>query len=219
MAGERDPEERKPAERLCKEPVNGAPITQMLRQMVIDSLVRPRAAARSVLASGAAAGDLVQAALAVTCVGMVLGFVAVQLSDGSVDAVSAIVLSNPLLGAILQFGVMLIVALLTFRIGRMFGGTGGLSGALALIVWLNFIMVLIQAGQLVALMVLPPLAAIVAIATLFWALWAYANFVTELHGFHNPVLVMGGVVLTVVVLFFGIALLLAILGLSPQRAV
>ena len=41
---------------------------------------------------------------------------------------------------------------------------------------------------------MPPLAAILAIATLFWALWAFANFVAELHGFRNPIVVLGAVV-------------------------
>ena len=59
-------------------------------------------------------------------------------------------------------------------------------------------LVLIQVGQLVALALLPPLAALLAIVTIFWALWAYANFVAELHGFQNPVIVLGAVVLTVI---------------------
>ena len=72
-------------------------------------------------------------------------------------------------------------------------------------VWLNAMLVLIQAGQLVALALVPPLAALLAIAAMFWALWAFANFVAELHGFQNPVIVLGGVVLTGIMLFFGTA--------------
>ena len=46
---------------------------------------------------------------------------------------------------------MAVIVVLTVRIGRLFGGSGGLWGALALVVWLNAMMVLIQAAQLVAL--------------------------------------------------------------------
>ena len=77
-------------------------------------------------------------------------------------------------------------------------------------------MVLIQAAQLVALALLPPLAAVLAIATILWALWAFANFVAELHGFRNPFIVLAVVVLTAIVLFFGTAMLFAILGITPQ---
>ena len=79
-------------------------------------------------------------------------------------------------------------------------------------------LVLIQAGQLVALALVPPLAALLAVAAMVWALWAYANFIAELHGFQNPVIVLGAVVLPGLMLFFGTAMLLAILGFTPREA-
>ncbi len=77
-------------------------------------------------------------------------------------------------------------------------------------------MVLVQAAQLVALAVVPPLATVLAIATILWALWAFANFVAELHGFQNPFIVLAVVILTAIVVFFGIAMIFAILGITPQ---
>ena len=64
---------------------------------------------------------------------------------------------------------------------------------------------------------LPPVATILAIATIVWALWAFANFVAELHGFQNPFIVLGAVILTAIVLFFGTAMIFAILGITPQE--
>lgn len=189
----------------------------MWGQLVIDSLVRPRAVARQILAAQVPEALLLQAAVMVTCLGVVLGYVALQISPDAKDVVMASVLGVPLLGALAELAAMGAVVVLTVLVGRLFGGTGGLWGALALVVWLNAVMVLIQAVQLVALAVLPPLAAALAIATMFWALWAYANFVAELHGFQNPVIVLGAVILTGIVLFFGTAMLLAILGITPQE--
>jgi hypothetical protein len=85
------------------------------------------------------------------------------------------------------------------------------------VVWLNAMMLLIQMAQLGALLLIPPLASLIAIATVIWALWAFANFVTELHGFQNPLFVLGGVILSMIVLFFGLAMILAILGVTPQE--
>ena len=99
---------------------------------------------------------------------------------------SAAILGRPLLGAVVQLAALVIVVFLTVRIGRLFGGIGGFWDALALVVWLNAVMVLVQVVQLVALALVPPLAAALAIATILWALWAFANFVAELHGFQNP---------------------------------
>jgi hypothetical protein len=190
----------------------------MWGELVIDSLIRPRAAARRVLALGVPLAELLQAAVLVTCAGMVLGYLALRASPGAIDAISAAVLASPLVGAAVQLGVLALIVVLTTRIGRLFGGGGDLLGALALIVWLNVMMLLIQVVQLVTLVVVPPLASVLAVITLVWLVWAFANFVTELHGFQNPLLVLGGTVLTMIVLFFTVAMLLAMLGLTPQEA-
>jgi hypothetical protein len=186
--------------------------------LVIDSLKRPRLAARRILDAGVPDGTVLEAAVLVTCAGMVLGYLALQLTAEATDVVSAAVLRNPLLGAAAQLAAMAVIVFLTVRIGRLFGGRGELWGAAALVVWLNAMLVLIQAGQLVALALVPPLAALLAVAAMVWALWAYANFIAELHGFQNPVIVLGAVVLTGIMLFFGTAMLLAILGFTPREA-
>ena len=188
----------------------------MWGELLIDSLKRPRAAARRVLDAGVPAAPLLEAAVLVAAVGVVLGYLALRLSPEALDVVSAAVIENPLLGAAAQLAVMAVAVFLTVRLGRLFGGTGTTAGALALVVWLNAVMVLIQGLQLVALAVVPPLATALAIATILWALWAFANFVAELHGFQNPFIVLAVVILTAIVVFFGIAMILAILGITPQ---
>ena len=187
------------------------------RQLVSDSLVRPRAAARAVIALGLPPSLTVQAALAVTSAAVVLSFLVVRLAPGEVDQVSAAISTNPLIGAAIQFAAILVVAFLTARIGALFGGKGSLGAALALVVWLNAMLLVIQIAQLALMLLVPPLAAFVAIFAVVWALWAFSNFVTELHGFQNPLFVLGGVILSMIVLFFGLAMILAILGLGPQQ--
>jgi hypothetical protein len=188
----------------------------MWRQLVIESLVSPRAAARRVLADRFDPATLLQAAVAVTCTGLVLGFVAMQLTGGAVDPVSAAVLGSPLMGALAQLGVMALAAFLTFRVGRLFGGSGDFWGAAQVVVWLNAITLAIQAVQLVALALAPPIAGLIAVGTLFWLLWAYATFVTELHGFRSAAMVLGATVLVVVGLVFVATIMAGILGIAPQ---
>ena len=77
----------------------------------------------------------------------------------------------------------------------------------------------VQIVQIVLLAVAPPIAGMVALAALFWAVWVFASFVAELHGFLNPMKVLGGVILTAIVLFFVVSILLAMSGLMPQGAV
>lgn len=190
----------------------------MWLQLVIDSLRRPRGAAQQVLALDLPQHVLLLAAAATSCVGILAVYLALVVSPGPVDPVSAMLLANPLLGAVVQFLVLLAVVGLTARVGAIFKGTGDLQGALALVVWLNVMMLILQMVQLAAMLALPVLVPIIWLVTLFWALWAFANFVAELHGFGNPFLVLGGVLVTLVVLLFGISILLAILGISPRVA-
>lgn len=189
----------------------------MWGKLIADSFLRPRAAARQVLAQLPTMPVLLEAALAVTAVGMVLGFAAFRMAPDAIDSVSATVLRMPLLGAAAQLAVMIVVVLLTVRVGRVFGGTGGVQGALALVVWLNSMMVLLQAVQLVALALVPMVAAAIAIVSIVWVLYAFACFVAELHGFRNTAVVLAGVLATSIVLMFGVAMLAAILGITPQE--
>ncbi len=187
-------------------------------ELVKESFLRPRAAARGVLALRFGSHELLQLAVVVTCVGILLAYAAMRVSGGVVDGVAMWMLSTPLIGALVEFALLGVIAVLTYRIGALFGGTGTFGGALTLIIWLNAVMLVPQMAQLLMLLALPPLAAPVAFVAVIWGLWAFANFVTELHGFDNPVMVLGGVILTSIVLFIGVAMILAILGLTPNGA-
>lgn len=189
----------------------------MWGELITDSFLRPRAAARKVLGRMPAVPVLCEAAVLVIALGMVLGYAALRMAPDAIDSVSATVLHAPLLGAVVQLAVMAFVVLLIVRIGRLFGGTGGLHGALALVVWLNAMMVLLQAVQLVALAVLPVVAAMIAIVSIVWVLYAFACFIAELHGFRNAAVVLAGVLAASVVLMFGAAMLAAILGITVQE--
>lgn len=188
----------------------------MWGRLIGDTFLRPRPAARDVLRLDLSGPALVEAAVAVTCLNVVLGYGGLLLAGGPVDPVSNAVLRAPVLGALLEFAVLMVVAFLTFRIGRAFGGTGEAAGALMVVVWLNAVMLVVQAAQLAALVLAPPLATLIAVAALVWLSWAFASFVAELHGFKSPAMVLGAVVLTMVVVIFGLTLLAAMLGLAPQ---
>jgi hypothetical protein len=192
------------------------PEAPMWGELIRDSLLRPRAAARRVLAFGLPIDVLAMALVAVTATGMVIAYIAARLTGGGLDAMTVAILRAPLMGAVLQLAIMGTIAVGTARIGRMFGGSGRTAGALSLVVWLNVLLLLAQVAQIVALVFLPPLAFILAIATLLWLLWAFASFVAEFHGFSNLVAVLAGVVVSMVIFFLALASLLAALGFVPQ---
>ena len=124
----------------------------------------------------------------------------------------------PLLGAAIQLAVMAGIAFLTWWLGARFGGRGDALGAAKAVVWLNVVMLAFQAAQLVILPIAPPVAAFLAVATLFWLFWAYANFTAELHDFASPFMVLGVAVLTAVGLALALAAIASELGFTPGGA-
>ncbi|MEM8570942.1 MAG: YIP1 family protein [Pseudomonadota bacterium] len=185
-------------------------------ELIIATLAQPKVAARRILELRLSAETLVEAALAVTCLGMICAFLAVQFNPAALDASTAFVVNNPLFGAAFQLGVLALAVLIIFRFGQLFGGKGTAIGALAIAVWLDFMMVLIQVVQVMMLLLLPPLATLLTFVAVFWIMWAIACFVGELHGFENTIAVLGGVVLSMAMLFFSVAFVITILGAPMQ---
>lgn len=193
-------------------------MTAMWLELLLETLRRPRDAARRLLRLPIGGGTVIEGALAVAGIGVLLGYVALRVSGGSVDPVTAAALDAPLLGVAAQVAMMTLAAVLTTGIGRLFGGTGGLQQAALTVVWLNGVTLLFQFAQLVALLAAPPLAMVVLIASVVWLLWAYSCFIAELHGFASIPIVLGVVVLTGIVLAFAGAMVAAMLGVTPQVA-
>ena len=189
----------------------------MWGRLVIDSLLRPREAARRLFALGLSFEQLAQGAVLVSCAGTVLIYAAGRLLPAPANADFAQMAGAPLLTAVLSLVELAVLVALVTRVGRFFGGVGDMLGGFALVVWLNVVILILLALVLLTALVVPPLAVLIALAMLFWMLWAPAQFVAELHGFQNAVVVLAGMVLAMLVLFLALNLLFAILGIPPQE--
>jgi len=123
-----------------------------------------------------------------------------------VDPVLAIMMGSPIAFAAIQFGGLALLVTLTYGVGRQFGGKGSFVGALALMGWLQTILVVLQVAQIVALTLLPPLAVIISLMSLVLFVWLMTSFTAELHGFTSLVKTFFGMVAA----FFGMSVLLAL---------
>lgn len=188
----------------------------MWLELVIDTFRRPREAARRLLALDLGADTVVQGALAVTSAGIVMTHIAGQMAGTTLDPLTAALLTNPLLAALVQLALLMLSVLLTWKIGRLFGGQGGVEGAFRAIVWLNAVLLILQAAQLLVLGVAPALAVMISVLGMGWLLWAFASFTAELHGFRNVFAVAAASVTTGLVVLFGLMTLLVIAGVNPQ---
>lgn len=99
------------------------------------------------------------------------------------------------------FGFYLsMLAMLAFGVGRWRGGRGSLPDAVLLVAWLQVVQLALVFVQMVLLVVMPPLASLLEVASVVIFLWLLTNFVAELHGFRSVGMVLAGVLATFVVM-------------------
>lgn len=119
-------------------------------------------------------------------------------------------LAVQVLSILLLAGVMVLA-------GRIQGGRGRFADALLLVTWIEFIMVLSQAVQIVVMLVLPGLSLMVSLASLVLFVWLMTHFTAALHRLPS----LGRVLMALLGGFVGIVVLAAVvmgaLGIVPAE--
>lgn len=123
------------------------------------------------------------------------------------------VVADPWIGVPAQILSLALVAMAIAGIGRMFGGAGRFADALLLVVWLEFLLTLVQAVQMVVMFVMPPLGTLLALAAIGLFLWLMVQFIAALHGFHSRFKVFVGMVAGFILIVTAMAMLLAVFGI------
>jgi len=91
--------------------------------------------------------------------------------------------NRPFILAISQFGLMALGAFLMWRVGRVFGGKGSFAQSLALVAWLEVVLILLQVAALVVQLALPLFALPVGLASVFAFFYLLTHFTAALNGF------------------------------------
>jgi hypothetical protein len=181
-----------------------------------DSVSDPRAGARRIMALDLALRDA-WAALALMAVASALlthlGFLTTPPDQRDLLAQ---LMASPIRTAVLQWVVMSVGAWAMFAVGAARGGRGTLPQAVSLAAWLQFVLLLLQAAQLVAGVLLPPLAGLIGLAGIALFFWLLTHFVAEMHGFRSLPAVFLGVVGTLFVLVTVMAVIFGLLFGVPQ---
>jgi hypothetical protein len=184
----------------------------MWGQLVIDSLLKPRLAARRILGLPLSAQSLVEGAVLVSCAGTLVIYLVVQMVPALRGGEFGDLTGSPLMATVLNVIQIAAMAAAATWVGRRFGGTGMLSGAIALVVWYNLVSMLLVAALLFAYLLSPLLALPLGLAFCVWLVWAPVAFIAELHGFANLLVVLAGLLLTLLAIYLtvnGTAMLVA----------
>lgn len=131
------------------------------------------------------------------------------ITDGSVELVMGPV-SLGILQGMMLFGMTIAI----HRLGRLFGGTGDFEGALTLVTFHQFVLMLLQIINFIALIVFPPLSLLVQVVSLALFFWLLVNFIAELHGFRNLGQVFFGVLIVTLLVFLLLRQLSGMAGMS-----
>lgn len=126
-----------------------------------------------------------------------------------------LLVADPMLGVPAQALSLVVAAAAIAIIGQRFGGRGSFADALLTVVWIEFLMVLAQAAELMLMLAVPFLGGLMALAVLALALWITVNAVAELHGFQNLLMVFFGLALGFAGVVLTLATVFAALGIFP----
>ena len=196
--------------------VSPADLFNLIRLSVVD----PMQAAAGV--AGLPLGRL--ARWQVVALVSVLSVLAMELTERMLpmggDGVSMVfLLGGPLIAAVSMAVSILGMALALLWVGRIIGGVGRFDTALLLVVWVQVVLFVLQMLQLIALILLPPLALLFGFLGFGLAVWMLVKFVQYLHGFDTWVKAAGVLVFSLIGLAFGLTLILGIAGVAPPAGV
>ena len=191
-------------------------LTALLR----DTFGDPRAGMRRVLNLGLPRSISIEALVLTAVISAVLSEISLYLApmpDGAQMMRS--IAGGPISVVMMQIGLLVIVALGVHRIGRAMGGVGDLTGALLVVVWVQVVMIVLQLVQIIALVLVPPLATMIGLASIGVFFWMITNFVTELHGFERRVKVFAVILAGFIALVLALSVVLGVLGFVPAMGV
>jgi hypothetical protein len=170
------------------------------------TLKNPRGGARMVMNWPLSMGELwLVLGLMAVLSSLLAEFLVAQASEG-IDPLTAAMMASPLGYAAFQFAGLAVLTALIHAIGRRFGGTGSFAQALAVMGWLQAILIVLQVAQILAFILVPPLAAIISLISLVLFLWLLTSFTAELHGFVS----LGKTFLGIIASFLGMSFILSL---------
>ena len=185
--------------------MTGADVMELGRM----TLTRPQEAARAVLAMGFPRGELWNLFLLTIALAGLLGQIAVLLGGAAEGPQPTGIGIAALVG-----GSILLTAGAVHVVGRWFGGEGRFEDSLLLMIWLQLVIVGLQAIQTVALIVAPAFAGLIAIAATVLMTWVLVNFIAVVHGFQSLGKVFLSMILTLFGLAFALSVVLGLLGVT-----
>ena len=173
--------------------------------LALQSLTQPRVGLRTILSIPSQRSDLINAGWLVIILNLILTASLTLFGPIPPETPSTVPLAT---SAIMQALSLFGGAFIVHRVGAFFGGTGNFDGSLKLIIWVNFILLLMQLPILLFSFLGQEIVALAMILVLVIAITQLTATIMELHGFTEVLPVLFGILGSSIA--FGIALLFAL---------
>jgi len=183
---------------------------QYWRELAIISLRDPASAARTLMAMGFQTGMLWNALLLVAVGNTMLYSLSGVLMPGPTPLPE--IFSMPLIYFAIVAGGLALTALSIHWVGGIMGGTGTLGDILVLIVWLQFLRLVVQVAVLVGMFVMPLFSALLIFAAALMGVYLLVHFVDQAHHFKSTGKAAVVLILSLVAIVIGLSLVLTLLG-------
>jgi hypothetical protein len=189
-------------------------MTDRWRDLFTQTLRNPGAAAETILAADPGKATLYSGLFAGAALNALLTSVSVMVYP--LPEAWPNFTSSPLAYFVVVAGSLLVFAHLLTWAGRMLGGHGGIDAILALLVWLQFVRVVLQALGLLLSVAVPLLGGLYGILVTALSLYILLHFIRVGH--EMPSLGRAALVLivTFIGLISGLSILLALAGVGPM---
>lgn len=187
---------------------------QSFLTLVGRSITEPAAVARDVMATQWRR-DTLWTALALVAVLNVILIAVMQIVSPLPDALEqqGVVLS-PFTYVMLVGAFLVLFVFAVKGAGRMLGGQGSFDATLVLMVWFQVVSLVLEAAQVLLVLISPFLGGLFGMVSLGVLLWCIVNFIDVLHGFENRGKAVGTLLLALVGTAMGAGLILAFLGVG-----
>ncbi|MDG4648897.1 Yip1 family protein [Roseibacterium sp. SDUM158017] len=190
-----------------------------LLRLARDTVANPREGATTVLSFAPQRQALWLMFALVVVTSMMMGEIVALLTTMPADGpMTGPFVQSPLALGLVQAGFLFLMIHAIHHIGRFFGGTGSLEEAALLVIWLQFIFICVQVVQIVAIVIVPPVAGLVTILAIGLFFWLLVNFIAVLHGFTSLGLVFVVTLLAGFGLLVFLSMVLASLGVAVPTA-
>lgn len=124
--------------------------------------------------------------------------------------------AQPLVLAVVQLVAITLSAVLMAGVGRLFGGKGRFADALLLTTWIEVMLLIVQAIQVVLMLLFPAIATLLGLVGIALFFYLLVQFSKALHGFDSAAKVAMVLFATLIFVGFAMATLAGVLGLAPE---